>query len=297
MIELLIPFLTFVAVVSIGTGIALALTTRKRSLHPRLDATHGDMAMGAPQHALVRATGGLGRRFSLGRISDRLGRELTRAGYYRDSASATYLGVKLVTFMLGVMTALAVVIPLGLALDESIYAVAVTAVVFFFIPNVIVRLKRARRLREIRNHLPDAVDLLEICVTAGMGLDTAWGAVSDEIRRVCTTLADEMALVSLEVQLGATRPDAMRNMANRTGAAELSSLVAMLVQSQRFGTSIAEALRVFASSSREARSARAEMASERMAVKLLFPLIVFIFPVLLIVVVGPAVMALAKVLG
>jgi len=138
------------------------------------------------------------------------------------------------------------------------------------------------------------VDLLEICVSAGMGLDTAWNSVADEIRSVSSVLGDEMALTMLEMQLGAPRTGAMRNMAERTGAQELASLVALLVQSDRFGTSIAEALRTFATSMRHSRSQRAEEAAEKTAVKLLFPLVFCIFPVMLIVTVGPSSITLWK---
>jgi tight adherence protein C len=162
------------------------------------------------------------------------------------------------------------------------------AAILFFLPNIVVSSRRNRRRAEVRRHLPDAVDLLEICVSAGMGLDMAWNHVGDEIRNVSLVLADEMALTVLEIQLGAPRTLAMRHMAERTGAEELASLVALLVQSDRFGTSIADSLRTFAVGMRETRSQRAEEQAEKTAVKLLFPLVFFIFPVMLIVMVGPA---------
>ncbi len=153
------------------------------------------------------------------------------------------------------------------------------------------------RREEVRRHLPDAVDLLEISVSAGMGLDMAWNMVTDEIRRVSTTLADEMALTNLEIHLGAPRAEAMRHMAQRTGAEEISSLVAVLVQTDRFGTSVAKALENFTSSMREGRSFRAQEVAEKMAVKLLFPMVIFIFPAVLVVLAGPAVIGLFKILG
>src|SRR5690606_5093317 len=109
--------------------------------------------------------------------------------------------------------------------------------------------------------------------------------------------ADEMALANLELQLGATRAEAMRHLGERTGADEFSSLVAMLVQSERFGTSIAEALSIFATSMRERRSQKAEETAEKMAVKLLFPLVLCIFPVMLIVMAGPAVLTIMKIMN
>ncbi|MCZ6652537.1 MAG: type II secretion system F family protein, partial [Planctomycetota bacterium] len=116
----------------------------------------------------------------------------------------------------------------------------------------------------------------------------AWNAVSDEIRAVCDILADEMALTNLEVHLGAPRAAAMRHMADRTGAEDLTALVSTIVQSERFGTSIGDALKAAATSMREVRSQRAEESAEKMPVKLLFPLVLFLFPAVLIVIAGPA---------
>ena len=167
----------------------------------------------------------------------------------------------------------------------------------FFVPNVVVYRRRLARRNEIRHHLPDVLDLLQICVTSGMGLDMAWNAVSDEIRGVCPILADEMALTNLELHLGSPRSVAMRRMADRTGAAEISSLVAVLLQSERFGTSISDALRVYATSMREKRSQQAAENAEKMAVKLLFPMVMFIFPSILVVTVGPASVTIAEMMS
>ena len=146
-------------------------------------------------------------------------------------------------------------------------------------------------------HLPDALDLLEICISAGMGLDTAWNAVADEVRHVCPTLADEMALANLEMHLGAPRAVALRHMAERTTCEDLSSLVAIMVQSERFGTSIASALQTFAASMRQVRSQRAEEKAEKMAVKLIVPMVAFIFPAVMIVLAGPAGITLSRIFG
>jgi tight adherence protein C len=134
-------------------------------------------------------------------------------------------------------------------------------------------------------------------VTSGMGMDQAWNAVTDQIRGVSPTLADEMALTNLEMHLGASRAEAMRHMAERTGATELGSLVVCLAQAERFGTSMQTALRNFAGSMREARSYRAQEAAEKMAIKLLFPMVILVFPPAVIVMAGPAVMKLFKALS
>jgi tight adherence protein C len=178
-----------------------------------------------------------------------------------------------------------------------VLGIAMISALFSFLPNFWVSVRRDRRRLDVQIHLADAVDLLEICVSSGMGLDMAWNSVSDEMRRVSTTLADEMALTNLEIHLGAPRAQAMRNMAARTGAEEISSMVATIVQSDRFGTSIADALRVFATSMREQRSQKAEEAAEKMAVMLLFPMVLCIFPAMLIVVAAPSVITFFKTVG
>jgi tight adherence protein C len=177
-------------------------------------------------------------------------------------------------------------------MQAKLVVVMMTSLGLFFVPNIIVSSRRARRAREIRRYLADALDLLEICASAGMGIDMAWNSVADEVRSVSATLADEMALTNLEIHLGAKRADAMRHMAQRTGAEELSSLVAVLVQSEKFGTSITDALRNFATSMRETRSQRAQETAEKMAIKLIFPMIAFIFPAAVMVMAGPAFISL-----
>ncbi len=298
MFDLLIPIMVFLTVVLLGGGIVLAMAARRRRLRTRLGPAEASSEgpATAPLPITVRATSRLGGMLSAGRVSARLKEQLARAGYYRQTAASSYLGGKLFLLLLGAVGAAGVLLAVDLSIVVEIYIIAMAAVVCYFLPNLFIRMKWRGRLKEIRNHLPDAVDLLEVCVSAGMGLDMAWMSISAEIRGVCPTLADEMTLVDLEVQLGAPRTEAMRNMAKRTGANELGSLVALLVQSERFGTSVANALRIFAASGRESRSARAEMAAEKLSVKLVFPMVFFIFPPMIIVMVGPAGMSIYQVL-
>ena len=157
------------------------------------------------------------------------------------------------------------------------------------------RLKRNHD--EICLHLPDAVDLLEICVSSGIGLGSAWNMVSDEIENVSPTLANAMALTNFEIHLGVSRIDAMRHMAARTGVEKLSSLAATLVQTEKFGTSIASALNEFAQALREERYFTAEEEAEKTAVKMIFPMVLFIFPAVFIVTAGPAAVEVAKMMA
>ena len=166
--------------------------------------------------------------------------------------------------------------------------------VLFLVPNMLVTKRRNARSANIRRHLADAIDLLEVSVSAGLGLDVAWNMVADEIRRVSHVLADEMALTNLEIHLGSPRGIAMRNLVNRTDVKEIAMLVAVMAQSERFGTSIADALSTFAATMREGRSSRAEETAERLAVRMLFPMVLFIFPAIFVIAVGPAGMTIAE---
>jgi tight adherence protein C len=240
----------------------------------------------------------IGHSVAPGKASVTLKEHLTQAGYHNETAASIYVGAKLMLAVVGLLTSASLVAPSDtLLLQTKSVIIMMASIGMFFIPNLVVASRRASRRGEIRRHLPDAIDLLEICASAGMGIDMAWNSVADEVRAVSVTLADEMALTNLEIHLGAPRAEAMRHMASRTGADELSSLVAVLVQSERFGTSVTDALRTYASSMRETRSQRAQEAAEKMAIKLIFPMIAFIFPAAVLVMAGPAFMSLYQTLA
>ncbi|HZL99404.1 MAG TPA: type II secretion system F family protein, partial [Planctomycetota bacterium] len=243
---------------------------------------------------LIRTVFRLGEAVSKGRTSRNLREEMASAGFHSQSAAAVYMGTKLILLVGGAIVLCVLIIPSDKSFAGKLAMIIFGSALLFFIPNIVVRQRRDRRRAEVKKMLPDAVDMLEICVSAGMGIDAAWTAVGDEIRRVSPTFADEMELTNLEVSLGVPRAVAMRHMADRTGAEDLSSLVALLVQSERFGAGIIEALTTFAKTMRETRGQRAEEAAEKMAVKLLFPMVMFIFPALILVMVGPAIIQLSE---
>jgi tight adherence protein C len=294
--EILVPLLAFLAVTFIGAAAITWRAARRKRIALRL-AENIELVEPAAQRRLSGVPGALhrvGSAFSGGGHSGSLRHELARAGYHDAASPTIYIGAKMVLLIVSMLGSTILVATTGLSLGVKSLVVLSSAAVAFFLPNAYVAARRRHRCLDIRHHLPDAVDLLEICVSAGMGLDMAWNMVADEIRRVCTALADEMALTNLEIHLGSSRVAAMRHMADRTGADELGSLVAVLVQSERFGTSISDALRTFAASMRTERSAVAEEASEKTAVKLIFPMILLIFPAMLIVIVGPAAIRFAE---
>ena len=298
--ELLIPASVFVLVVGVG-GILLAVrVSRRKPLQDRLRGLDGrkpDSGVPTRRSPLLRGLDRVGSLFSFGRFSPRLREELARAGYHGRATAAIYLGAKVFLLTAGLVVLLVLLLPLRVALVAKVLLGVAGAGVLFFLPNLVVYMHRQKRTLEIRHHLPDALDLLDICVSSGMGLDMAWNVVSEEMRRVTRPLADEMALTNLEIHLGASRAAAMRHMAQRTRAQEISSLIAVVIQSEKFGTSIADALQTFAVAMREDRSLRAQETAEKVAVKLLFPMVVFIFPAVLIVLAGPAALRLAEMIG
>jgi tight adherence protein C len=299
--QIVIPALVAVFVVAMGGAVLLGRYARKAPLQARLRglASGGTIALTpeADSQRFGDLVQNLGSAVSSGRSSRTLREQLTQAGYHDPNAAAVYLGAKALLLTVGLLASAALTLVLSLDMQYKLLIVMTASLLMFFFPNLVVASRRSKRRGEIRRHLPDAIDLLEICASAGMGIDMAWNSVTEEVRAVSPTLADEMALTNLEIHLGAPRTDAMRHMAQRTGADELSSLVAVLVQSDRFGTSITEALRTFATSMREARSQRAQESAEKMAVKLIFPMIIFIFPAAVLVMAGPAFIMLQGVLS
>jgi tight adherence protein C len=243
---------------------------------------------------LLRLLEKIGNVTSHGRASTNLWEELFRAGYYSKAAPALYTGVKMLLFVLGLGCAAILVVPMEQHFTIKIILIFMGGIFLFFVPNVLLKMRLRKRYDEICQHLPEAVELLEICVSSGIGLGMAWNIVADEIQHVSSTLASAMTLTNFEIHLGVSRIDAMRHMAARTGVNQLSSLAATLVQTERFGTSIATALKEFAISMREERFFTAEEKAEKMAVKLIIPMVLFIFPAVLITVAGPAFVAIYK---
>jgi tight adherence protein C len=297
MIQLLVPILAALAVFLIGGAVMLAARARRERIAARLAIGSSASVESQGPNPLLVMFDKLGKITGGKKTSTTLREELARAGFHSPNASAIFLGAKAALLLFFFIVSAVLASLFDLSFQNSILFVIFGCGIAFFLPNIAVDFRRRKRRQEISSHLPDAIDLLEISVTAGMGLDQAWNAVTDQVRGVSPTLADEMALTNLEIHLGASRPDAMRHMAERTGANELGSLVACLVQAERFGTSMRQALRNFAGSMRDNRSQIAQEAAEKMAIKLLFPMIAFVFPPAVMIMAGPAFLSLAKALA
>jgi tight adherence protein C len=166
--------------------------------------------------------------------------------------------------------------------------VVLSAMIGCYLPNIVLHWKIKNRKREIFENFPDAADLMLICVEAGLGLDAGLTKVVDEIQMKSVALAEELHLTNLEMRAGGTREKSLRNLALRTGVEEIGTFAAMLTQADKFGTSIGESLRVFSDDLRNKRQMRAEEMAAKVPTKMLFPLVVCVFPAIIMVIMGPA---------
>lgn len=210
-------------------------------------------------------------------------------------------------FFFGAKTLLALILPLlcmlfgGERLLSSgtslvMLALLLSACIGYYLPNMLLNHQIEVRQRDIFDSFPDALDLLTICVEAGLGLEAALNRVAEEIHLKSQVLGQEFQLMILELRAGFSKERALRNLALRTGVEDIDLLVAMLIQSDRFGTSMGESLRIHSDNLRTKRHQRAEEAAAKISLKLLFPLIFMIFPTLMLILVGPAAMQIYRVL-
>jgi tight adherence protein C len=221
---------------------------------------------------------------------------LTHAGYRHPNAVAIYAGSRV---LLGAMMAgasLLVAPILGVNAAIGMLLGLYMAGVGYVLPLLLVRGKARRRQREITVTLPDALDLLVVCVEAGLGLNQAFVRVADEIHPLSETTAGEFHLMNLEIRAGTAREEALRNLFERTGVEDVRSLTMMMIQADRFGTSIANALRVHSETLRDKRRQRAEEAAAKTTIKMIFPLVLCIFPAMFVVLIGPGLIQIVEAL-
>ena len=220
------------------------------------------------------------------------------AGWRNPHAPTLFFAAKTALALLGpalvgVLVATAVIMLSGLKL---LFLLLLTASIGYYMPNMALSRIARRRQREIFETLPDALDLLTVCVEAGLSLERAFVKVAGEIHIKSVTLAQELQLVLMEMRAGFSKDRALRNFALRSGVDDVDTLVAMLIQSERFGTSVGDSLRVYSDNLRNKRRMLAEERAAKIGLKLLFPLIFCIFPTLLMVLLGPAGIQLSRTL-
>jgi tight adherence protein C len=271
------------------------VTMRLRELR-MLHADTSSVTYGRRPPLILKLIAQLGGFLPASDGTDAMRTGLVRAGYRRADAPLIFLGSKILMAAALPLAwsayAYLAARPFGNAFAFSV----VLGFVGFYLPTLWIGIQQRQRHDEILSALPDALDLMVVCVEAGLGLGAALQRVGVEIRLASRHLSDELGLVNSEMQTGVSRTDALRNLAERTGVEDIFALVAMLIQTDRLGTSVAQSLRAHAESMRTKRRQRAEQLARKASIKLAFPLVFLIFPALLIIILGPAGIQLLKAL-
>jgi len=299
--ELVIALL-FASIVALGISFAnLGPRPEQRRLaklaggasHPEAEA-HGVLAQHVPSwfDRLMKPFAGDTEKAREATVAP-IRRRLMHAGYRNDSALITYMGSR-VAFALALPVAV-LVTPATWSLEQLqlVTALCGAAGVGLIAPSYWLDRKVKARQKSLRLALPDALDLMVVCVEAGLGINASLKRVAEDFRLTHPILASEFALANFETRAGKSTTDALRGLADRTGVGEVSSLVAMLIQTERFGTGLADTLRVHADGMRLRRLQRAEEQANLAPLKMLFPT-VFIFVAMLIIVVGPGFLQMSQ---
>jgi tight adherence protein C len=287
---MLLPILAFIFGTLIITAGAMALMPRRASAIDRrleelmLDSSREEQEARPRFKSLVSMLKRVGEKAP--RSPKELGAlrlRLVQAGYRRDEALTIFFGIR-VSFALILFSVLS-----SSMFGRPNMMVALAGLGFgYLLPGMVLARKAKARAHRIRLSLADMLDLLVVSVEAGLGLDQALSRVGTELAFAYPELSDELRLINLELRAGKARSEALRNLADRTGVDDLSSLVTMLIQTDKFGTSVAQSLRVYSETLRTKRRQRAEEAAAKTGVKMVFPLVFCIFPAIWVVTIGPA---------
>jgi tight adherence protein C len=213
---------------------------------------------------------------------------LSQAGFRNEGVTSMFLGMKFLSLMLGTFIGGGAVLITSGVNQSSLMNVVLVGGLMFYLPDIVLWFLARGRKNAIFFGLPDALDLMVVCVEAGLGLDQAMRKVSEEMKKSAKVVAEEFALCNFQLQMGRARTEVLHELGARTGVDDLRSLSAILIQADKFGSSIAQALRVQSDSMRVRRRQLAEEKAAKTAVKLIFPLVIFIFPAIFVVLVGPA---------
>ncbi len=220
--------------------------------------------------------------------------KLAVAGFRSEAAGTIYLGLKFAGLVTGLLLGGGTIVTINGASQNSLVMSMGLAGLLFYLPDIVVGLIGKSRKDAIFLALPDALDLMVVCVEAGLGLDQAMRKVADEMKKTYRVLAEEFSLSNMQMQMGRTRADVLHELGVRTGVGDLRSLAGVLIQADKFGSSVAQALRVQSESMRTRRRQLAEEKAAKTAVKLIFPLVLFIFPGIFVVLVGPAAITMVR---
>jgi tight adherence protein C len=301
---LLIPVLTALAILALAAAV-YQLRYRNATINERLhrmvnadEALMGDVVQ--TDDSLFNTTipvwmqplAALGWLLPTQVYSETLRWELSQAGYRHLEARRMFAGVRVLTTVTLALATVLIGLERHMRPDELLLLAVTATALGYLAPMMFVRARQSSRQMEITLSLPDALDLLVICVEAGQGLNAALMKVGKEITFSSSALSEDLMIVNNEMRAGVSRPQALRNLSLRTGSDDVRSLVAVLVQSDRFGTSVAQALRIHAGSLRTKRRQRAEERARKAPIKLLFPLVFCIFPEMFVVLLAPGMLQL-----
>jgi tight adherence protein C len=289
-ISIAIGLLIFLAIFLVLFGVSKKRLNLSRRLNRDGEESSGSAIGGVTKH-VKQVLISMGERLPRSPAEmSRQERKLAQAGYRRKDAVLLLNGAHIAA----ALVALTVSVASGFMLRHTFLALVVSVFAGAAIPDLWLKKAIAKRKENIQFALPDAMDLAVIAVEAGLGLDQALMRVGEEIHVAHPALADELRLRNLEINMGRSRSDALRNLADRTGVEDLKALVAILIQTDRFGTSVGQALRTFSDSLRVKRRQRAEELAAKLAIKMVVPMVVFIFPGVFIVILGPAFIAIIR---
>src|SRR5687768_5679913 len=293
---MLLPLLAFVFGITLVGGAALLLMPRRALIDQRLEeltSRDGDEPQKQRLDAVVKLFKRIGEKAPKSpKEMGNLRLRLVQAGYRRTEALTIFFGIRVI-FALGLF----LMFSSSLILERPNMLVALGGLgLGYIMPGMVLARLAKRRAHRIRLSLADMLDLLVVSVEAGLGLDQALTRVGQELAFAYPELSDELRLINLELRAGKPRSEALRNLADRTGVDDLQSLVTMLIQTDKFGTSVAQSLRVYSETLRTKRRQRAEEAAAKTGVKMVFPLVTCIFPAIWVITIGPAAIKFVTVL-
>jgi tight adherence protein C len=220
--------------------------------------------------------------------------KLANAGFRGETAPTIFLSAKLILLLLGLFFGGGTILTLWGSTQRGLIGIAIIAAVALFLPDIVIGFLGRRRKSAIFLGLPDALDLLVVCVEAGLGLDQAMRKVAEEMKKTFGVIAEEFGLANFQLQMGRPRSDVLHELGARTGVPDVRALASVLIQADKFGSSIATALRVQSDAMRVRRRQLAEEKAAKTAVKLIFPLVIFIFPGIFVILVGPAAVTMMR---
>lgn len=294
-----VPFIVFAAIVAGAWFLMAALAKRSSRAEERLDRlgksqSISDVDMldarrqrfGGLRDAIAQLGGAMEGQSELEKNTLKL--KLTNAGFRSDSAPMIYQGLRILCIVLFLVPTAGIMLYFSGFTQKALMYIVILGGIGFYLPQVGLWFMVSSRKKTIFLSLPDALDLLVVCVESGLGLDAALRKVTEEMKRHAKIICEEFALANLQLQMGKSRREVLHDLGVRTGVDDMKALAAILIQADRFGSSIAQALRVQSDSMRVRRRQIAEEKAAKTAVQLIFPLVLFIFPAIFVVLVGPA---------